>query len=75
MFNKIYDRTFNLWGADLRIRFEPREFKTLVRTISKLIDQGSYAEAKLLIEEAYFTWDHDSEIVRLGTLCSFMSDE
>lgn len=75
MFNKIFDRTYYLFGREIRIRITPKHFRDDLKYIEQLITKHKFIEAKRQIEVAFHKWGQDPDLIRIATFCEFMSGE
>jgi hypothetical protein len=76
---KTIDRTYNLFGYEIRVRIESPRFKRLIAAASRHVDQhADYREAQTLLDMAAKECEHgenDCEIVRTRTLISFLEGD
>ena len=72
---RIYDRTFNLFGCEVRLRILPKAFKYDMKVINEHIDTDNLEVAKHATEEAIKVWGCDEDLVRASALIGFLLGE
>jgi hypothetical protein len=73
---KIIERWFNVFGYEVHVRAEPKEFKDDMRGLGAALNDERWEDYDLLFKKAEKRWDpNDPEMVRVATLASFLKAE
>lgn len=75
-FKRIYDVWIELFGFDIHIRIEPKEFTNDMKQLSNLLDDRKFFEFDKLLADMDRKWGaNDPEMVRISHLGGFTKGE